>query len=95
MGLLFEWEAGKARTNLRKHQVSFDHAATVFGDPLSLTIPDPVHSEDEARFLTLGRSASGTMLVVAHTDRADRVRLISARKAAPREIREYERKQEI
>lgn len=90
MGLIFEWDAGKARANPEKHGVSFADAATVFGDPLSLTIEDVHHSEGESRFLTLGRSRAARMLVVVHTDRDNRIRLISARKATPREVRDYE-----
>jgi len=65
----FEWDPAKAITNLRKHQVSFDEAKTVFGDPLSLTIVDPTHSFGEIRYLILGRSVDGRLLVVCHTER--------------------------
>jgi len=89
MPLVFGWDAEKARTNLRKHGVSFEEGATVFGDPLSLTIPDPLHSTDEERFVTIGESSSGRIVVVVHADRGQAVRLISARLAAPRERRAY------
>lgn len=88
--LEFEWDPEKAETNLRKHGVSFQEASTVFGDPLSATIPDPDHAEHEERMLLLGRSRTGTLLVVAHTERGERIRLISARKANRRERRDYE-----
>ena len=81
----FEWDPGKAAINFDKHRVSFDEASTVFGDPLAGTIDDPGHSEGEARFVTIGRSAQGRLIVVVHTDRGDRVRLISARRATRRE----------
>jgi uncharacterized DUF497 family protein len=86
----FEWDATKAATNLAKHGVSFPEAMTVFGDPLEVTIPDPVHSTGEARFLSIGSSEGGRLLVVAYTEREGRVRVISAREAAPSERRQYE-----
>jgi uncharacterized DUF497 family protein len=67
----FEWDPRKAASNLRKHRVSFEEAATAFGDPLSITIGDPDHSEDEQRFLLLGMSHAGRLLVVAHAERAE------------------------
>lgn len=90
MGIIFEWDGRKATANLRKHGVSFEEAATVFSDPLSLSIPDPDHSEDEERFLLVGTSFQGQVLVVAHSERGDRVRVISARAATARERRAYE-----
>ncbi len=90
MPLQFEWDETKARTNLAKHGVSFEEASTVFGDPLSLTIPDPLHSQTEERFLVLGHSFRGGLLVVAHTERGDRIRIISARRATRHERRTYE-----
>jgi uncharacterized protein len=86
----FEWHAAKAASNIEKHGVSFIEAMTVFGDPLEVTIPDPDHSSGEVRFLSLGRSRQGRLLVVAYTEREGRVRLISAREAAPRERKLYE-----
>jgi uncharacterized DUF497 family protein len=86
----FEWDPAKAASNLSKHRVAFEEAVTVFGDPLASTITDPDHSEEEARFITLGRSTNETMIVVCHTDRAGRVRLISARQATRRERKQYE-----
>lgn len=64
MGLVFEWDTRKAELNERKHGISFEEAATVLGDPLSLTILDPIHSEAEERFITIGRSIDGRLLVV-------------------------------
>ena len=88
--LTFEWDASKARTNLAKHAVSFEEAATVFGDPVSITIPDPAHSQTETRFIILGRSHQGRLLVVIHTERGDSIRIISARPASRRERKNYE-----
>lgn len=89
--LLFEWDASKARANVRKHRISFEEASTVFGDPLSLTIPaDPLRSAHEARFITVGMSANQRLLVVVHTERDDRIRIISSRKASARERTDYE-----
>ncbi|TDJ66124.1 MAG: BrnT family toxin [Planctomycetota bacterium] len=90
MSLSFEWDAQKARTNERKHGVSFDEAATAFGDPLSVTIPDPDHSDDEGRCVLVGSTYLGRILVVVHTDRGDNVRIISARRATKIERRAYE-----
>jgi uncharacterized DUF497 family protein len=85
-----EWDPTKAASDATKHGVSFEEAATVFLDPLSLTIPDLDHSFEEERFITMGRSADGRLLVVVHIDRAEVLRLISARGATPREQRTYE-----
>ncbi len=86
----FEWDEEKAASNLEKHGVDFSEAMTVFGDQLEVTIPDPDHSEGEARFLSLGLSGSGRPLVVAYTEREGKIRLISAREASPRERRDHE-----
>lgn len=86
----FEWDPAKAADNLRKHGVSFDDAATAFADPLSVTIGDPDHSDDEQRFVLVGRALRACIVVVVHTDRGDNVRIISARLAAPREVRKHE-----
>ncbi len=86
----FEWDEDKAEQNVEKHGVSFEETATVFGDPLSLTIEDPLHSQEEQRFVTVGESARGEFLVIVHADREDAVRIISARKATRRERRDYE-----
>ena len=92
MGIDFEWDIHKAQTNARKHGVSFEEAATVFGDPLSLTIHDPLHSRSEDRFVTTGQSVRGRLLVVIHTDRGDDIRIISARKVVRHERNAYETK---
>jgi uncharacterized DUF497 family protein len=86
----FEWDREKAARNLAKHGVSFSEAATVFGDPLAITYFDPDHSDEEDRFLTFGHSSEGHLLVVSHTDRGDQTRIISARRATPKERRTYE-----
>lgn len=86
----FEWDNNKAITNLQKHGVSFAEAATVFGDPLSTTFPDPDHSINESRYVTIGLSSGGKIIVLSHTDREDRIRIISARKATRKEQRFYE-----
>ena len=86
----FEWEDDKAESNLRKHGVSFPEAQTVFADPLALTGYDPDHSHEEDRYITMWTSLEGRLLVVSHTDREDRVRIISAREASRRERRDYE-----
>jgi uncharacterized DUF497 family protein len=91
MKMIFEWDPKKAALNLAKHGVAFQEASTVFGDPFSLTIPDPDHSEDEQRFLLLGRSSANRLLVVSFTDREPNTRIISARKATPNERRKYEK----
>ena len=90
MGIIFEWDAEKAATNLSKHGVAFTEAETVFSDPLSLTIPDPVHSTEEDRFVTIGASTRERVLVVVHTDRGEHVRIISARRANRQERMSYE-----
>ena len=90
MSLLFEWDRAKASRNIRKHRVSFEEAATVFGDPLSRTIEDPQHSAQEERFVTIGGSNQRRLLVVVHTDRGDTIRIISARTATRRERKSYE-----
>lgn len=90
MGLIFEWDGKKAKQNLKKHGVSFEEAATVFGDPLSLTIEDPLHSTEEERFVTIGESIRRRVLVVVHTERRDHIRIISVRVATRRERRAYE-----
>jgi uncharacterized DUF497 family protein len=86
----FEWDPDKATENLKKHAVAFPEATTVFGDPLELTIPDPDHSEGEARFLSLGMSSANRLIVVAYTERNDKIRIIHARVAAAKERRAYE-----
>jgi uncharacterized protein len=86
----FEWEPTKAASNQLKHGVSFAEAATVFFDPLSITVPDPLHSIGEDRFVITGMSYQRRHLVVVHADRGDRIRIISARPATPSERKKYE-----
>jgi uncharacterized protein len=86
----FEWDPDKARRNAAKHGISFDEASTAFGDPLSLTIDDPDHSQGEERLLLLGETHSGKLVVVAHLDDDETVRIISARIAERHERRIYE-----
>lgn len=88
--MIFDWHLEKAAANLRKHGISFHEAATVFGDPLSTTFPDPDHSICERRYITMGMSAAGRVLVIAHADEGETVRIISARRATRRERRFYE-----
>jgi len=88
--LRFEWDPNKAKQNLEIHGVSFDEASTVFRDTLSLAIYDPLHSEEEDRFVLIGNSHKDRLLVVVHTERGDNIRLISARKASKKEKMQYE-----
>ena len=91
MALQFTWDPRKAAANRRKHGIDFAEAATAFGDPLSLTIPDPDHSDVEDRFLLVGRSAQQRLLVVVHVERAaTQIRIISARPATRHERAQYE-----
>lgn len=94
MEIDFEWDSDKAESNLRKHGVSFTEAGTAFGDPLSVTVPDPRHSAGEERFVLHGRSNRGRLLAVMHTERQGAIRIISARLMTPRERREYEEGEE-
>lgn len=90
MGAMFEWDPAQDEAHRRKHGVSFREAISAFMDPLSVTITDPDHSIEEDRFLPLGENHRGQLLVVSHTDRQDRIRIISVRKADRRERKEYE-----
>lgn len=89
--LLFEWDPGKAKKNLKIHGISFDEASTVFQDSLSLTIYDPLHSEEEDRFVLVGKSSGNRLLVVVHTERENNIRIISARKVTKKEREQYEK----
>jgi hypothetical protein len=89
-GYLFEWDVAKAETNRRKHGVTFDEATTAFSDPLAMLSQDPDHSIGEQRYLVLGTSTQGRLLVVAVAERPPRTRLISARRATRKERRQYE-----
>ena len=86
----FEWNREKASLNLEKHNISFQEASTVFNDPLSVTFRDPDHSIGESRYVIIGLSKFRQLLVVAYTDREDRIGIISARKATRQERRFYE-----
>jgi uncharacterized DUF497 family protein len=90
MSLTFEWDEEKAAANLRKHKVSFEEAKTVFNDPMSVTVRDESHSVEEDRYIDIGTSARGRVLIVAYTERGANIRLISSRKASPKERRQYE-----
>jgi len=88
--LIFEWDLKKAKTNLEKHGVSFEEASSAFKDNLSLTIDDPLHSNDEKRLVPIGMSYNNRILVVVHTEKGDNIRIISARKATKKERKYYE-----
>ena len=90
MSYEFEWDANKAEANLRKHDVSFHEASTVFADPLAMLMADPDHSVGEERQIVLGTSSTGRLLVVSHAERPPRTRLISARPATRNERQQYE-----
>ena len=86
----FDWDLRKARSNARKHGLSFEESATVFCDPLSATFDDPDHSDDESRFITVGYSSQDRLCVVVHTEREGTLRIISARQATAQERRRHE-----
>jgi len=88
--MIFEWDPRKSAINLQKHGVSFNEAGTVFGDELAVTIPDPDHSDQEDRYITIGWSTIHRLLMVSHTDRGERIRIISARELTKTERKEYE-----
>jgi len=87
--VVYEWDSGKATANLKKHQMAFAEAATVFLDPLAVTYQDPDHSEGEPRYVTVGESSRRRVILVAHLDRGNRIRIISARRATRKEAHEY------
>jgi len=88
--LTFEWDKNKAHSNLHRHKITFDEASTVFKDTVSLTIDDPLHSQDENRLILVGMSYKNRLLVVIHTERGNNIRIISARKASKKERSLYE-----
>ncbi len=90
MKLDFEWDPEKAQKNIQKHEVSFDEASSVFNDPMFITVLDDEHSSDEERYITIGLSNKSRLLLVAHTERENRIRIISARKATKHEEKFYE-----
>ena len=87
----FEWDDEKAISNLKKHDVSFEEGTTIFNDPLIATILDPDHSKDEERYISIGISVQRRLLVVVHTEREERIRLINCRKATNAERKTYEK----
>lgn len=89
----FEWDKKKAQSNLKKHKVSFDEAVEVFDDPLSITILDPLHSEDEERFTDIGITKKKRLLVVSYTERGSKIRIITCREATAAERKKYEENQ--
>ena len=92
VGYSFEWDPNKAEANLRKHGVSFEEGITVFGDPLSMNMPDPDHSASERRYIVLGMSERYRLLVVCYAEVEERTRIISARRAIRSERKDYEEK---
>lgn len=91
MSVQFEWDRDKAEDNIQKHQVSFEEASTVFRDPFAFIFDDQFHSDDEYREIIIGRSISSRFLLVVFIERAENIRIISARKAEPPERRAYEK----
>jgi len=91
MKLTFEWDEIKAKTNFKKHKVSFEEGKTTYNDPFLFTFPDDVHSSTEKRLINIGLSANGRILVLTHTERQDKIRIISCRKATARERKFYEK----
>jgi len=87
--VIYEWDAGKAARNVKKHGVDFTEAASVFLDPLAVTYQDPDRSEGERRYITAGESTRRRVILVSHLDRDDRIRIISARKATRKEAHAY------
>lgn len=90
MKLTFEWDEVKAEGNIKKHKVSFEEGKTIFNDPLLFTFPDHAHSENEERYINIGLSANGRILILTHTERQGKIRIISCRKATMHERRFYE-----
>ena len=88
--MIFEWDDNKSKANLKKHGISFAEASSIFSDPLSLTVADPEHSENESRFIDIGMSEQKRLLVVSYTERKKNIRIVSARCALPFERRSYE-----
>jgi len=86
----FEWDPKKAKSNLKKHRVSFEEAVTVFYDPLAATFDDPDHSGDEWRLITIGVSSRNRLLVVSHSEKGEALRIISARPSTARERKRHE-----
>jgi uncharacterized DUF497 family protein len=92
MSLTFEWDQNKSEKNVKKHGITFDEAKSVFNDPFAITIDDPDHSNDEYRYIDIGLSSKGSLLVVWYTERNENIRIIGCRKATKYERKIYERK---
>lgn len=90
MKLVFEWDEEKAKENFRKYKVSFEEAKIAFNDPFLITFPDPKHSDSEQRYINIGTSSKGRVLITIHTEREGNIRIISCRKATTNERRAYE-----
>lgn len=90
MELRFGWDEEKAKKNLKNHKISFEEAKTVFNDPFLLTFSDPDHSVEEQRYVSIGKSSKGRIVIVIHTDRNDNIRIISSRKATKSERKSHE-----
>jgi uncharacterized protein len=90
MNASFEWDAQKAKNNLQKHQVDFEEASTIYDDPLFITVLDDEHSQDEERYITIGLSNQNRVFMVAHTERSNNIRIISARKVTKNEEKFYQ-----
>ena len=88
--MIYEWDAKKAKVNLRKHGVSFEEAATVFLDPLAITFPDPDHFDEEDREITIGLTTKNRVVFVSHGPRGDLTRIIGARRTTRKERKQYE-----
>jgi uncharacterized DUF497 family protein len=86
----FEWDSAKATSNLSKHGISFNEARTVFDDPLYVDFYDPDHSDEEHRYIIIGESQQGRLLMVSYTERGDTIRIISSREVTPSEREAYE-----
>jgi uncharacterized DUF497 family protein len=92
MNLTFEWDEEKANSNLKKHKISFEEGKTIFDDPFLLTFPDLEHSEIEERYINIGTSAKGRILILIHTEQRKNIRIINCRKATSTERRAYEKR---
>lgn len=90
MSLTFEWDERKSKKNIRKHGVSFEEAKTVFNDPFAMTISDPEHSTQEERYIDVGMSSRGRILMVWYTELESNIRIIGSRKAPRSERQQYE-----
>ena len=93
MALTFEWDETKSRTNISKHGIAFEEAKTVFNDPLAITIDDPVHADYERRYLEIGLSSKGRLIVVWYTERDESIRNIGCRLATRPERKSYEERE--